>query len=185
MAAKKTPPKARVSRADEALFREAVGPIRPIQAPDPVRTLPPAPRPRQREADEADALHSAQHGSLIELADGGEALSYRRDHIPPRLLRRLARGQFVAQDEIDLHRMTVAVARAALRRFLGEARRDGLTCVRIVHGKGQRSEAGLSVLKPLVADLLARRSEVLAFASAPAAQGGTGAVLVLLDRSRG
>lgn len=184
MAAKKTPPKARVTQADQALFREAIGPVRPILAPEPVRTTPPPPRPRQREADEADALRSARRGSLAEHA-GGDSLAYRRDHVSPRLLKRLAGGQFVIQDEIDLHQMTVTVARAALRRFFGEARRDGLTCLRIIHGKGQRSEAGLSVLKPLVADLLTRRAEVLAFASAPPAQGGTGAVLVLLDGARG
>jgi DNA-nicking Smr family endonuclease len=52
--------------------------------------------------------------------------------------------------------------------------------VRIVHGKGWRSGPGGPVLKGLTDHLLRRRADVLAFASARPADGGTGAVLVLL-----
>ena len=66
--------------------------------------------------------------------------------------------------------------------FLNDARQHGLGCVRIVHGKGLHGDSGAPVLKNLVDRLLRQRADVLAFHSAPAAQGGTGAVLVLLAK---
>ncbi len=174
-----------VSPADSELFREAVGPVRVIEAEPTVTIPPPAPEPSQRLADEAEALDSVRRTITIDgLMEPGEALAFRREHVPQRLLLRLRRGEFVVQDELDLHRMTASAARAGLRRFLAEAHRNGVACVRIVHGKGLRSEAGIPVLKPLVAEWLTQRADVLAFASAPAAQGGTGALLVLLARQR-
>jgi DNA-nicking Smr family endonuclease len=82
--------------------------------------------------------------------------------------------------EIDLHEMTLAVARDAVRDFLDESIARGDYCVRIVHGKGLRSKAAGPVLKVLTDRLLRRRDDVIAFASARPMQGGTGAVVVLL-----
>jgi DNA-nicking Smr family endonuclease len=67
-----------------------------------------------------------------------------------------------------------------LKRFLNDARGGFHPCVRIVHGKGLRSE-GAPVLKQIVDRVLRQRGDVIAFASAPPAQGGSGAVLVLLE----
>ena len=82
--------------------------------------------------------------------------------------------------EIDLHEMSSAVARDAVRLFLDDCRRAGELCVRIVHGKGLRSKAHGPVLKRMTDSMLRQRADVLAFASARPAQGGTGAVVVLL-----
>jgi DNA-nicking Smr family endonuclease len=113
----------------------------------------------------------------------GDALSYRRDDVPARVLQRLGRGLYAAQDELDLHGCDTAAAERLLREFLREAVRSGRGCIRIVHGKGLGSGTGVPVLKNLVDRLLRQRSDVLAFHSAPAAAGGTGAVLVLLRRA--
>jgi DNA-nicking Smr family endonuclease len=96
------------------------------------------------------------------------------------VLQRLRRGQYAAQDELDLHHSDATQAEALLRRFLKESTHAGLGCVRIVHGKGLHSDSGVPVLKNLVDRLLRQRADVLAFHSAPPAQGGQGAVLVLL-----
>ena len=77
-----------------------------------------------------------------------------------------------------------AGAETLLRRFLREAVDDGLGCVRVIHGKGLNSPDGVPLLKNLVDRMLRQRADVLAFHSAPAVQGGTGAVLVLLGRRR-
>ena len=167
---------------DIRLFRDAIGPVREIRADVPP---PPAPRPEPRahmlEADEAavpgELLEPAFDPALMEI---GEELAYLRDGYPPRLLRQLKRGQFSVQDEIDLHHMNAAAAQASIADFLAEARQHGLRCVRIVHGKGLRSKAAGPVLKALTDRLLRRRDDVVAFASARPAQGGTGAVVVLL-----
>ncbi|WP_424680766.1 Smr/MutS family protein [Frateuria sp. YIM B11624] len=170
---------------DIRLFRDAIGPVREIRTDAPP---PPAPRPEPRahmfEADEA-----AVPGELLELAfdpalmEIGEELGYLRDGYPPRLLRQLKRGQFSIQDELDLHHMNAAAAQSSIATFLAEARQHGLRCVRIVHGKGLRSKAAGPVLKVLTDRLLRRRDDVVAFASAKPAQGGTGAVVVLLKSS--
>lgn len=173
---------------DAALFRDAIGPVRRLRADEPGTAARPraAPTPRQQAADEEDALRTLREAPLsvgggIEAAD---ALGYRRPEVPERVLKRLRRGLYAVQDEIDLHRMYAADAETALRRFLLESRTHGRHCVRIVHGKGLHSKAGGPVLKALVDRVLSQRADVLAYASAPPAQGGTGAALVLLARRR-
>ena len=135
----------------------------------------------ERDDDEArDEFRRALGASLL----AGDTLSYRRDEVPPKVLQRLARGHYAAQDEIDLHHADSRQAEAMLRRFLKDAREAGTGCVRVIHGKGLHAEDGVPTLKNLVDRLLRQRADVLAFHSAPAAAGGTGAVLVLLAPNR-
>ncbi|GAB3040842.1 MULTISPECIES: Smr/MutS family protein [Oleiagrimonas] len=170
------------STDDIALFRDAVGPVRRIETEAPAPEKPrPRPRAHMREADEAavagDLLRAEYDPALIEI---GEELSYLREGHSPKLLRRLKRGQFSIQGETDLHHMNAEAARTSILDLLDEAHTEGWRCVRIVHGKGLRSRPGGPVLKGLTDRLLRRRSDVLAFASARPAQGGTGATVVLL-----
>lgn len=181
---KRRPPPA-TDEDDARLFREAVGPVREFAPTEAAPQAPrPAPHPHMLEADEA-----AVPGELLDMAfdpglmEVGEELSYLRDGYPPKLLRALKRGQYSIQDEIDLHHMNAAAAQATIAGFLAEAKRHGLRCVRIVHGKGLRSKASGPVLKVLTDRLLRRRDDVVAFASARPMQGGTGAVVVLLKQA--
>ena len=168
------------SDEDSELFRSAIGPVRRI-ATRPEAPRKPAPKARagMREADERAAWSEFRHAMHDPLLDPGDVSSYRRDEVPPRVLARLRSGEYAARDELDLHGLTVAVAEALLRDFLREAVAAGTGCVRIIHGKGRNSE-GLPVIKNLVDRMLRQRADVLAFHSAPAGQGGTGAVLALL-----
>jgi DNA-nicking Smr family endonuclease len=109
----------------------------------------------------------------------GEELAWLRPGLSPRLLRRLRRGQFALTDEIDLHHLREDEARELILDFLDDCRRRDRRCVRIVHGKGQRSRHR-PVLKQLTARLLPRVPTVQAFCSARRVDGGTGAVYVLL-----
>jgi DNA-nicking Smr family endonuclease len=95
-------------------------------------------------------------------------------------LRRLRRGQVAVEGEIDLHGLTRHATHDALRTFLGLALAQRLRCVRVIHGKGLRSGPGGPVLKHAVSDWLARIDSVAAFATAQPADGGTGALYVLL-----
>jgi len=167
-----------------ALFRAAVGPVRELPAVPPPPSRPrPGPRARMAERDEALAREEFRAGRGDAFMLGrGDVMAHRRDQVPPRALRRLAQGLYAAQDELDLHSADAAAAEALLRRFLAEAREAGHGCVRIVHGKGLNSSDSLPVLKNVVDRVLRQRADVLAFHSAPPAQGGTGAVLVLLAR---
>lgn len=174
------------SSEDARLFRDAIGRVRPLK-----RTAAPAPRkprprplPAQSERDEArvrdELLVHAFDPAAIEV---GDEIHYLKPGQPQRLLKQLRRGHFSVRAELDLHEMTMAVARNAVRTFLDESIAHGDYCVRIVHGKGLRSRADGPVLKRMTATLLARRKDVLAYASARPAQGGTGAVVVLLARA--
>jgi len=171
---------------DARLFRDAIGGVRPLKrvAPLPPTKPRPAPEPAQSDRDEArvrdELLVHAFDPAAIEV---GDEIHYLKQGQPQRLLKRLRRGHFSVRAELDLHEMTIAVAREAIRSFLDECLARGEYCVRIVHGKGLRSRADGPVLKRLTATLLARRKDVLAYASARPAQGGTGAVVVLLGRA--
>ncbi len=174
------------SEDDVALFRGAIDGVRPIgtPAPPPERPRPP-PVPRQRAEDEAAALAQSRTLSWLEATiDAAEALAWRRDEVPEKVLKQLRRGGYSIGAELDLHALRALEAERWLRAFLAEARAEGLACVRIIHGKGRRAADGGSVLKALVDRMLRQRGDVLAFASAPEAMGGTGAVLVLLATRR-
>ena len=96
------------------------------------------------------------------------------------MLRKLRRGVWVTQAQLDLHGLRRDEAREQLQIFLREAARTGWRCVRIVHGKGNGSPGRQSVLKSKVKGWLVQRLDVLAFVQARAADGGHGALLVLL-----
>lgn len=182
---RKKPP-AEVPVEDADLFRAAIGADRGKVRALPEAPLPPAPpkpRPAAKMArlDEDAARHEFRHAVIAEL-EAGDALSHRRPEVPPQVLKRLARGEYAAQEELDLHGLPARTAEALLRAFLKDCRVHGVGCVRIVHGKGLNSGERLPVLKNLVDRVLRQRADVLAYHSPPPAQGGTGAVLVLLQR---
>ena len=114
--------------------------------------------------------------------DTGEHLSFRRAQVREEVLRKLKRGQFAVEAEIDLHGLGRHAAHEALRQFLNDSVRRGLRCVRVIHGKGLRSGPGGPVLKHVVDHWLRKVEQVLAFASARPVDGGTGAVYVLLGK---
>lgn len=168
---------------DHDLFLRAIGDVRRLEdAPE----APPKPKPRpgagMRERDEQAAFSEFKQVMLHAVLDPGDVSSYRRDEVSPRVFSRLKRGEYAVQDELDLHGLRLEEAQRLLREFLRHGVREGVACVRIITGKGRNSE-GVPVIKNLVDQHLRHRRDVLAFHSAPAAQGGTGAVLVLLKKS--
>jgi DNA-nicking Smr family endonuclease len=164
---------------DAALFRAAVAGARPLKdrGRHPPHRAPPSPRPLQFEADEQAALAEMRDGPL---PDVGEPLEYRSEGIQDGVFRRLRRGAYRMDDELDLHGMRADEAKLAIVRFLADCRDRGARCVRIVHGKGLRSKGEGPVLKQRLDGWLRQRSDVLAFCSARREHGGTGAVYVLL-----
>jgi DNA-nicking Smr family endonuclease len=170
---------------DEAeVFRAAVSDVVPLTGPARIEheRLLPQPVPAQRLRDEREALKESLSGQLAWDAgmETGEELSYARNGVGAQTLSKLRRGHWVTQDELDLHGLTVEQARSALTQFLNRSVRRGLRCLRIIHGKGLRSKNREPVLKRKLGVWLIQRDEILAFCQARSADGGGGAVVVLL-----
>lgn len=167
---------------DRVLFRQAMADARPLDREfiEPERKRVPA-RARFARRDEREVLDESLHGALEDTEAGsGDALSFCRTSVGRRTFRKLARGKFSVQAELDLHGMTVVEARDALSAFIEGSLAYGHSCVRIIHGKGLGSGHSGPVLKRKVDAWLRRWVSILAYASAKPVDGGTGAVYVLL-----
>ena len=171
-------------KEDLSLFREAVSGIRRLSH-DKIgpqrRKL--KPYPQQRRQDEQQALIESL-GPLPPAADIeiGDELLFSRNGIQNSVMRKLRRGQYRIEAELDLHRLTAKQAHAALAEFIFHSRRRQLRCIRVIHGKGLSSKDQRPVLKGGVNQWLRQWDDVLAFCSARQCDGGTGATYVLLRR---
>jgi DNA-nicking Smr family endonuclease len=177
----------RHAHAERSLFVRAAGAVQPMRAHRRVHLAPeqPAPVAAQQKLDEQRVLQEAisdefDAGTLLDVDD---ALSYRRPGIGVDVTRRLRKGYWSIQGEIDLHGLRRDEAREALAGFVRESHRRGWRCVRVVHGKGLGSPGKTPVLKGRVHNWLIQKSEVLAFVQARGDEGGAGALVVLLKPS--
>jgi len=178
--AAKRAPKGHRPPVEDAHFRKAVSDVIPLPARNKALLEKPLPKPRVRYAEHDVALTDDLSDSLPFAREPGEPLKFTRPGVQRQTLRQLRRGGSRVEDELDLHGLTVAEARPLLVGFLERCRASGARRVRVIHGKGLRSESGEGVLKGMVASWLAQRSDVLAFHEAKPADGGSGAVIVLL-----
>lgn len=174
-----------ISAEDRSLFRASVDGVTPLPQQRAIPYTPPLPAPqlRPREDDEhalIDNMLSDSH-EPAELETSDELL-FSRSGLQRNVLRKLRRGQYRIEAELDLHGLRVEEARQALSHFLLHCRLEKKQCVRIIHGKGYRSQQQQPVLKAKVNHWLRQRDEVLAFCSARPVDGGNGAVYLLLSR---
>ena len=168
---------------DDDSFRKAMGdvqPIKPHNRVEPYRVKP-LPVPAKRHEDERAVIEELARLTLDDDAQIEEDASYLRPGLPRDILRKLRRTHWVIQDDLDLHGLTGDEAVAETAVFLAAARRRGLRCVRIVHGKGLRSVGREPVLRKRIRKILTRRDEVLAFVEPRNVHGGSGAVVVLIE----
>ncbi len=179
------------AKAEQEFFATAVGPIKP---------LPPKHRPGQRaslvlvqaapvavqhQLDELAVMREAlsDEFDVQTLLDTDDALSFRRPGIGTDVTRKLRKGDWSIQGQVDLHGLRREDAREALVDFIKDAARMGWRCVRVVHGKGLGSLGKTPVLKGKVQSWLVQKQEVLAFVQARPAHGGAGALVVLLAQN--
>jgi DNA-nicking Smr family endonuclease len=173
---------AQATAADE--FRAAVGAVTPLAIKQRVEhDRPPHPPVAHKRLEDDQQVLIASVSDEFEidtLLHTDADLSFRRPGVGPDVLRKLRRGEWVIQEHLDLHGLRVDEARELLGQFLREALKRGLRCVRVVHGKGLGSKDRQPVLKGKTRVWLAQRDEVIAFCQARPAEGGSGALVVLL-----
>ncbi len=174
----------RKRQAEANLFQRAAGAVKPLREAPRVLLAPDQPPPIavQQQLDEQRVLHESISDDFdaTTLLDVDDALSFRRPGIGTDITRRLRKGEWSIQREIDLHGLRREEARESLAAFMRTAHRDGLRCVRVVHGKGLGSPGKTPVLKGKVQSWLIQKNEVLAFVQARGDDGGAGALVVLL-----
>jgi DNA-nicking Smr family endonuclease len=172
------------AHAEKDLFVRAAGAVKPIRDHRRVHLAPDQPPPIavQQQLDEQRVLQEAisDEFDASTLLDVDDALSFRRPGIGTDVTRKLRKGGWSIQGEIDLHGLRREEAREALSGFVRDAHRRGWRCVRIVHGKGLGSPGKTPVLKGKVQGWLIQKNEVLAFVQARGDEGGAGALVVLL-----
>jgi DNA-nicking Smr family endonuclease len=168
---------------DAALFRNAVRGVAPLADSGRISPSPkshPPPRPRQAPGEQHAELNDNLSDFVsLEIAAGDE-WSFMRPGISRQTLRRLRRGYWSVEAQLDLHGFTRDEARMELAHFLDNSVRHGLRCIRVIHGKGRSSRNGEPVLKARVGSWLSQRCEVLAFCQTKPEEDGSGALLVLL-----
>jgi len=174
------------------LFQTAMGKVQLLPPTDlaDLKPTPPAPLPLQHELDAAAALQESlsDEVDVTTLLDTDDHLSFRRPGVGMDVAQKLRKGKWSIQRQIDLHGLRSDEARDALGSFIREAlslfvkdaAKVGWRCVRVVHGKGLGSPGKTPVLKGKVQSWLIQKQEVLAFVQARPAEGGAGALVVLL-----
>jgi DNA-nicking Smr family endonuclease len=174
--------------AEKDLFARAIGATEPLRrkAAVPLAPEPPAPIPVQHQLDEQRVLRESlsDEFDVTTLLDVDDAMSFRRPGIGTEVTARLRKGEWSIQAQVDLHGLRSDEAREALGGFIRNAHKQGLRCVRVVHGKGLGSPGKQPVLKTKAQRWLIQKNEVIAFVQAKPAEGGAGALVVLLAPAR-
>ncbi|WP_198972362.1 Smr/MutS family protein [Xylophilus sp. ASV27] len=179
---------ARRAEAERNLFAAACGPVQPLRERGRRAVLEPDPPPpiaAQHQRDEERVLRESisDDFDVSSLLDTDDQLSFRRPGVNVDVTQRLRKGDWSIQRQLDLHGLRTGEAREALGAFIRDAWRQGLRCLRVVHGKGLGSPGKTPVLKGRVQSWLVQKNEVLAFVQARPAEGGAGALVVLLRPS--
>lgn len=174
-----------MSDEEQKSFAELMADVTPLQVQARVSPVKEKPKPKASftKADQTSLLRESLAAPNFNEIETGDTLSWHQPGIQKTTLRKLRRGHYSVKDELDLHGLNQVQAKQAVSAFLHDAIRHDFSCVRIIHGKGNRSEQG-PVLKRAIGGWLVKRKDVLAFASAPGHDGGTGAIYVLLKTQR-
>lgn len=177
--------KKKLSEDDVALFRKSIGKVRPLKSN---KSLPytqdkPRPYPKAESIDITENLNSGEDFTVenLSLEDG---FTYTAPGVQKNVLKKMRKGQYGLDAQLDLHGLSSSKAKYQLLHFLHNCTQNGLRCVHIIHGKGYRSPDNQPILKNKINLWLRQHQDVQAFCSAPQLNGGTGAAYVLLRLSQ-
>jgi DNA-nicking Smr family endonuclease len=183
----------RIEREQAVEFRSAVKDVkqmpesdryvwRPAQEAE-LRASATGQRPRTHEEEIAAVLRESMLSDQFDvdgLLDEDPTLSWAAPGVGPDVVKKLRKRHWQVEDELDLHGYTRDLARRLVDAFLHRSVKRGVRCVRIIHGVGHGSRGGEPVLRGMVHSWLVQTAEVVAFCVASRADGGNGALIVLL-----
>jgi DNA-nicking Smr family endonuclease len=172
-----------IEESDKQLFRDAVRGVKPLPLSNKIIPPPPRPNPKKRrqEPDEPIEAPLSDYENQVPLSSE-DLVEFNRPGIQQKILRNLRGGQYNAEAILDLHGMTVDEARETLYHFLLQCTKKGIVHALIIHGKGRHS--GNPILKNKLNHWLRQLNHVLAFCSAKAKDGRSGAMYVLLKHQK-
>ena len=136
---------------------------------------------KQSEADELRVMEE-----LLSFDDeassfaSGDELTFLRNGYPQKILKKLRRGDYSIQEELDLHGFFADEAKQQVHGFINECAQYNISTVRIIHGKGLHSPDKKPVLKNLILGWLKKNQSIIAVCSTPSNDGGTGAIYALI-----
>ena len=172
--------------SDSELFKAATSGTRPLKEND---NITPTPnrikniRVQRHLNRETTSYPLSDFSNELNASTADEVLAYRGNGVQQRLFKKLKNAQIGIESRLDLHGMIVETARTVLSQFIADCIEQQLRCVIIVHGKGSRGNP--PVLKTMLNHWLKQIPDILAFSSAQAKDGGTGALYVLLKNKSG
>ena len=190
MSSKKPPQNKELSEDERQSFLAEVADVRPLSSDkryEAVKNKPsPKPRSSQHYSESEQSSNDNVLSDPVDLRDAAvdDVLFFARAGIQQKAQKKLRRGELPIEEELDLHGYTANEAKIAIQDFLYECKRQHIRYIRIIHGKGYRSEQKIPVLKTHIAYWLPQLNDVLAFSSALPKDGGTGAIYVILKSSR-
>lgn len=177
------------SGSDEDFFRKAMGDVKPLKQERRVTLQGDKPSKaglearRQAAAEEEAKDTNFLSGEYIDPVDPMAVLEFKRPGIQHGVYRNLRLGKYAIEARLDLHRMTVDIARRAVFQFINDCVEHDIRCALITHGKGENRQPQPALLKSCVAHWLPQFDSVQAFHSAQKQHGGTGATYVMLRKS--
>lgn len=180
----------KVQAVEANLFQSSLGGVKRMpeqnrhvpQLPKSVAPTQPAPRKLTQAEDDAAVLRESL-SDLFEVdhyLEEDPALNYAAPGVGPDVVKKMRKGHWPVQDELDLHGMRRDQARDAIGDFLRKSNMRGHRCVCVIHGRGFGSKSQEPVLKSMVHSWLVQKEEVVAFCQARSSEGGEGALVVLL-----
>ena len=179
----------KVQAVEANLFQSSLGGVKRMPVSD--RYVPNVPKAAGPTAAPARKLTQAEDDAAVlreSLSDLFEvdhyleddpALNYLAPGVGPDVMKKMRKGHWPVQDELDLHGMNRDQARDALGAFLTRATQRNHRCVCVIHGRGFGSRGQEPVLKSMVHSWLVQTG-VVAFCQARNHEGGEGALIVLL-----
>ncbi|WP_157833176.1 Smr/MutS family protein [Oceanospirillum maris] len=171
---------------DMDLFRSAMSGVKQIKSD---KVILKKPKKKDINVDVKRAAATAVDEKFIvdHLSEGNipdkkpsDLLSFKVPDLPLRTFQEFKKGEMTWQEGLDLHGQSVEEARAELYGFIQDCRARRFRNVIVVHGKSWTEGSGRAELKSYVNAWLRQMPDVIAFHSCLPADGGTGAVYVLL-----